>query len=168
MNQIYHSSNNNIEWRMNMNNKQRFNDIVKKTEDKKDKIGRAIIAFVSGGIVAIIGQAFFDLYNKGLNIEEKDAISLMLVSIIFITALLTGFGIFDKIAQKAGAGAFIPISGFANALTSSALESKSEGLIYGIGSNMFKLAGSVITYGIVSAYILGILRYIVLVIGGAM
>lgn len=149
-------------------NKQRFDDIVKKTEDKKDKLGRALIAFFSGGVVAIIGQAFFDLYSKGFNIEDKDAISLMLVTIIFITSLLTGFGVFDKISQKTGAGTFIPISGFANALTSSALESKSEGLIYGIGSNMFKLAGSVITYGIVSAYILGILRYFVLLIGGAL
>ena len=151
-----------------MNNKQRFKDIVEKTEDKKDKLGRALIAFVSGGIVALIGQMFFDLYSRGFNINEKDSISLMLVTIIFITALLTGIGIFDKIAQKSGAGTFIPISGFANALTSSALESKSEGLIYGIGSNMFKLAGSVITYGIVSAYVLGILRYIVLAIGGVL
>lgn len=147
-------------------NKQRFNDIVKKTENKKDKLGRAIIAFISGGIMAIIGQGFYDLYTLALKVEAKDAISLMLVSIIFITALLTGFGVFDKIAQKTGAGTFIPISGFANSLTSSALESKSEGLIYGIGSNMFKLAGSVITYGIVSAYILGIIRYIVHILGG--
>ena len=147
-------------------NKQRFNDIVKKTENKKDKLGRAIIAFISGGIMAIIGQGFYDLYTLALKVEAKDAISLMLVSIIFITALLTGFGVFDKIAQKTGAGTFIPISGFANSLTSSALESKSEGLIYGVGSNMFKLAGSVITYGIVSAYILGIIRYIVHILGG--
>ena len=151
-----------------MNNKQRFKDIVKKTEDKKDKLGRVLVAFFSGGIVALIGQTFYDLYNKSFNINEKDSISLMLVTIIFITALLTGFGVFDKISQKTGAGTFIPISGFANALTSSALESKSEGLIYGIGSNMFKLAGSVITYGIVSAYILGIFRYLVLVLGGAL
>lgn len=148
-------------------NKQRFNDIVKQTEDKKDKLGRALIAFISGGIVALIGQGIYDVYTGVFDIASKDALSLMLVTIIFITALLTGIGIFDKIAQKCGAGTFIPISGFANALTSSALESKSEGLIYGIGSNMFKLAGSVITYGIVSAYILGIVRYIVLLIGGA-
>lgn len=149
-------------------NKQRFNDVVKQTEDKKDKLGRALIAFISGGIIALIGQGFFDLYTKILNVSDKDGISLMLVTIIFITAILTGFGLFDKLAQKCGAGTFIPISGFANALTSSALESKSEGLIYGIGSNMFKLAGSVITYGIVSAYILGIFRYFVLLIGGAL
>ena len=151
-----------------MNNKQRFKDIVEKTEDEKDKLGRTLIAFFSGGIVALIGQVFFDIYSKFFSINEKDALSLMLVTIIFITAILTGFGLFDKISQKTGAGTFIPISGFSNALTSSALESKSEGLIYGIGSNMFKLAGSVITYGIVSAYILGILRYVVLVIGGTL
>lgn len=151
-----------------MNNKQRFKDIVDKTKDSKDKLGSALTAFFSGGIVALIGQIFFDLYNKILNINDSDSISLMLVTIIFITAVLTGLGLFDKISQKTGAGTFIPISGFSNALTSSALESKSEGLIYGIGSNMFKLAGSVITYGIVSAYILGILRYLVLVIGGAL
>ena len=81
---------------MNMN-KQRFNDIVKKTENKKDKLGRAVIAFISGGIMAIIGQGFYDLYTLALKVEAKDAISLMLVSIIFITALLTGFGVFDKI-----------------------------------------------------------------------
>ena len=148
-------------------NKQRFNDIVKDTEDKKDKLGRALIAFISGGIIALIGQGIYDLYIGVFNVAEKDALSLMLVTIIFVTALLTGIGVFDKISQKTGAGTFIPISGFANALTSSALESKSEGLIYGIGSNMFKLAGSVITYGIVSAYILGIVRYVVLLIGGA-
>ena len=149
-------------------NKQRFNDILKKTEDKKNKFCRALIAFISGGCVAIIGQLFFDLYSKIFEINDKDSLTLMLVTIIFLAALLTGIGVFDKIAQKCGAGTFIPISGFANALTSSALESKSEGLIYGIGSNMFKLAGSVITYGIVSAYILGILRYITLSIGGAL
>ena len=151
-----------------MNNKQRFKDIVSKTEEKKDKLGSALVAFFCGGMVALIGQAFFDLYSKAFGINEKDSVTLMLVTIIFISALLTGIGVFDKIAQKTGAGTFIPISGFANALTSSALESKSEGLIYGIGSNMFKLAGSVITYGIVSAYILGILRYLVLVIGGVL
>ena len=89
----------------------------------------------------------------------------MLVTIIFVSALLTGLGLFDKLAQIFGAGTFVPISGFSNSLTSAALESKAEGLIYGIGSNMFKLAGSVITYGIVSAYILGIIRYFIMFIG---
>ena len=85
---------------------------------------------------------------------------MVIVTIILITAITTGFGIYDKAAQYCGAGLFIPISGFANSLTSAAMEGKSEGPIYGIGSNMFKLAGSVLTYGIASAFFFGALRFI--------
>jgi stage V sporulation protein AC len=145
-----------------MNNRQRFIDIMKKTEDKKNKAGRAFIAFISGGVIALIGQAFFDFYNKILKLEESEAVSIMLVTIILISAILTGVGGFDKIAQKCGAGTFVPISGFSNALTSSALECRSEGLIFGIGSNMFKLAGSVIIFGVVSAYLFGLLRLVIM------
>ena len=149
-------------------NKLTYKNITDKNKVIKNKGKNALMAFIGGGCIALIGQGFYDLFFYVFNQDDKTASTLMLVTIIFITALLTGIGVFDKIAQKCGAGTFIPISGFANALTSSALESKSEGLIYGIGSNMFKLAGSVITYGIVSAYILGILRYFVLLIGGAL
>ena len=147
-------------------NKLTYKKVVDENKFSKNKIKRLFFAFVGGGCIALIGQGIYDLLFYVGNVNSKDSISLMLVSIIGITALLTGLGLFDKIVQPLGAGSFIPISGFSNALTSAALESKSEGLIYGIGSNMFKLAGSVITYGIVSAYILGILKYIVLSIGG--
>ena len=86
----------------------------------------------------------------------------MIITIILITCILTGVGVYDKIAKYLGAGIFIPITGFANSMCSSALESKTEGLIFGIGSNMFKLAGSVITYGVVSAYLVSLVRYIFL------
>ena len=85
----------------------------------------------------------------------------MVMVIVFAAALLTGLGIYDKLAQICGAGLFIPISGFANSLTACAMEGRSEGPIYGIGSTMFKLAGSVLTYGIVAAYTLGIVRWAV-------
>lgn len=147
-------------------NKLTYNNVVEKNKKVTNKTKNAIMAFLGGGIIALIGQGFFDIFVYGFKIDEKTSITLMLVTIIFISALLTGIGIFDKIAQYFGAGSFIPISGFSNALTSAALESKSEGLIFGIGSNMFKLAGSVITYGIVSAYILGIVKYVVLLLGG--
>ena len=146
-------------------NKLRYKNVVDKNKEITGKWKNALLAFLGGGCVALIGQAIYDLLIS-VNVDSKDALSLMLVAIIGISAILTGFGVFDKIAQHIGAGSFIPISGFSNALTSAALESKSEGLIYGIGSNMFKLAGSVITYGIVSAYILGILKYLILSIGG--
>ena len=124
------------------------------------------MAFLGGGAIALIGQGLFDIFFYLLGQNEKTSLTLVLVLVIFISALLTGIGVYDKFAQHLGAGSFIPISGFSNALTSSALESKSEGLVYGIGSNMFKLAGSVITYGIVSAYLLGVIKYFVLLIGG--
>ena len=147
-------------------NKLRYKNIVEKNKRITNKTKNAIMAFLGGGIIALIGQGFFDIFVYGFKLDDKTSLTLMLVTVIFASAILTGIGIFDKLAQYLGAGSFIPISGFSNALTSAALESKSEGLIFGIGSNMFKLAGSVITYGIVSAYILGILKYFVLLIGG--
>jgi stage V sporulation protein AC len=148
-------------------NKLSYKNIVDKVESK-GKIKRAALAFLGGAIIAGIGQGIYDLYFMVFSLDSDNALSLMLVTIIFFSALLTGFGIFDKIAQIFGAGTFVPISGFSNSLTSAALESKAEGLIYGIGSNMFKLAGSVITYGIVSAYLFGIIRYFIMLVGGVL
>lgn len=147
-------------------NKLTYKNAVDKNKMIKNKTKNMIMAFFGGGCIALIGQGFYDLFFYAFSLDDKNSLTLTLVMIILISAILTGFGIFDKFAQYMGAGSFIPISGFSNALTSAALESKSEGLIYGIGSNMFKLAGSVITYGVVSAYILGILKYLVLSIGG--
>lgn len=125
------------------------------------KVKNACIAFISGGFLAVVSQFLFFLFKSMFDLNKDTAVSLVVIVIIALTALLTGLGVYDKIAQHCGAGLFIPISGFSNSLASCALEAKSEGLIYGIGSNMFKLAGSVITYGIVSAYIFGMIRYVV-------
>ena len=95
-----------------------------------------------------------------LNVGQAEATAPMIITIVIVTCFLTGFGIFDKIAKIAGAGTFIPITGFANAMCSAALESKSEGLIQGIGSNIFKFGGCVITYGIVSSFVFGVIRYV--------
>ena len=149
-------------------NKLTYKKMIERTDKSNNKIKNIIFAFLGGGSIALIGQGIYDLFFYLGKLDSKTSLTLMLVTIIFVTALLTGIGVFDKIAQYFGAGSFIPISGFSNALTSAALESKSEGLIYGIGSNMFKLAGSVITYGIVSAYILGILKYFVFLLGGVL
>lgn len=142
-----------------MNEKQ-LKDTAKKHVPKQTKGKNAIVAFVSGGCVALIGQLLMDTYMNVFGFEKADAVSLMIVTIIFVTAVTTGLGVYDKVAQKCGAGLFIPISGFANSLTSSAMECRTEGPVYGIGSNMFKLAGSVITYGIVSAFVFGTIRFL--------
>lgn len=142
-----------------MNQKQ-LKDTAKKHEPQKHCVKHAMIAFVSGGIVGMIGQLIMLGYETFLGVDQKTAISMCIVTIILLAALATGFGIYDKAAQKCGAGLFVPITGFANSLTSCALEGKTEGLIYGIGGNMFKLAGSVLTYGVASAFVFGTIRYL--------
>ena len=121
-------------------NKLTYKNIVDKNMKIKDKLKRAIMAFVGGGSIAIIGQLIYDFYTLVIKTSAKDGITLMLVTIILVTSFLTGLGVFDKIATNFGAGSFIPISGFSNALTSSALESKSEGLIYGIGHAIYSVS----------------------------
>lgn len=120
---------------------------------------KVFIAFLFGGFLSIVGQLLFDVLL--LYFSKDNATILVTLSFIFTAALFTGLGVYDKVAKIAGAGLFIPITGFSNSLTSSAIECKNEGLIYGIGSNMFKLAGSVITYGIVSAITLSAITYLV-------
>ena len=120
-------------------------------------------AFIVGGLIGVFAEFLIQFYSKVLNISAKAASTPMIVTLLLLLQVfLTGFGVFDKIGQWAGAGTIIPITGFANSMTSAALEHKREGLVYGIGTNMFKLAGTVIVYGVVSAYIFGIIRYFVM------
>lgn len=134
--------------------------ISKKHAPKQHYIKNEIIAFLSGGTLAAVAQIVMMEIQKYFNIDKQMATSIIVVTVILITAILTGLGVYDKLAQHCGAGLFIPISGFANSLTSCAIEGKSEGPIYGIGSNMFRLAGSVLTYGIASAFVFGFIRYL--------
>jgi len=144
-----------------MMTKKEYLDFVNKEKKRQIKNKDLLIAFLYGGMIGIIGQLILNGYMYFFNLSFKEATTPMTVTMIFIACLLTGLGWFDKIAGHAGAGTFIPITGFANSMTSSAMESKPEGLVAGIGSNMFKLAGTVITYGVVSAYIMGVVRYVI-------
>lgn len=135
-------------------------DSSKKHAPNKHRLKNVLIAFFCGGCMGLISQCLMIIYENYFNMKMATAVSLSIATIIITTSVLTGLGIYDKIAQKCGAGLFIPISGFANSLTACAMEGRSEGLIYGIGSNMFKLAGSVLTYGISSAFVFGTLRFI--------
>lgn len=129
------------------------------------KIKNAFHAFLYGGVIGIIAQGVLEFFMNFYKINQEEATPMMIITLVLISCLLTGLGIYDKLAQKAGAGTFIPITGFANSMTSSALDSKSEGLVMGIGSNMFKLGGTVITYGIVSSALLGVIRYVITLFG---
>lgn len=141
-------------------NPKNIKDTAKKHAPDSHKNRNLLIAFVSGGVLAIAAQAVFQIYMSVFHVEKEASVSLTIVTIIIVSAVLTALGWFDKAAQKCGAGLFVPISGFANSLTSCAMEGKSEGLIFGIGSNMFKLAGSVLTYGISAAFFFGLIRYL--------
>lgn len=137
-----------------------YSKIIKRNQVKPNYIRNSIVAFLVGGTIGVIGQGLSDLYINVFNMSKDNANSLMSVTLILISAITTGLGIYDYLGQFAGAGAFIPITGFANSMTSAALEGKSEGITLGIGAGMFKLAGSVIVFGVVAAYILGTIRYL--------
>ena len=144
--------------------KQNYQKIIDKNTPKEKRLKNGIIAFFIGGIMGIIGQGLIDLYTNIFSISTKQASVFMIVTLIFIGCFLTCLGFFDKWVNAAKCGLIVPITGFAHAMMSAALEYKKEGMVTGIGSNMFKLAGSVIIFGVVSAYTFGLIR--LLLFGG--
>jgi len=138
-----------------------YKELTKRIIPSSFKLKKLIIAFIVGGIVGVIGQLLITFYSSFESISESTASNLMMVTLIFLSSLFTGLGFFDHLVSKFGAGLIVPITGFSHSTTSSAMEYRKEGLVYGIGSNIFKLSGSVILYGVVSAYIFGIIRYII-------
>lgn len=141
-----------------MNNKV-INKAKKESEPKRPILKNCIRAFFVGGTICLFAQILIQIFKNGFHYEKDYANTLAVTIMVFLGALLTGLGIYDRIGQFAGAGSIIPITGFANSMASSAMESKSEGMVLGIFTNMFKLAGSVIVVGIISAFIFGAIRY---------
>ena len=139
--------------------KKEYKKIVDRHKPKETRLINAIVAFVVGGIVGVIGQLLIDFYTSWLSIPTTDATAFMIVTLIFISCLFTALGFFDKWVTFAKCGLIIPITGFAHSMMSSGMEYRNEGPIFGIGANMFKLAGSVIVYGIVSAWFFGMIRF---------
>ena len=140
------------------------NNEYKKYVDKKTPnstiIKDVFFAFVIGGIICIIGQLISDGYTKmGLS-KELSAIATS-ITLILLSCILTGFGIYDRIAKYAGAGTIVPITGFANSVVSPAMEFKSEGLVLGLAAKMFVIAGPVLVYGIGASVLAGLYYYII-------
>jgi len=134
-----------------------FFNLVKKYTKKPNIFLNCMKAFLVGGTICLFGQAIQNFYLY-LHISKNSVGNLTVATLIVITCLLTGLGIYDNLGQWAGAGSSVPVTGFANSIASSALEHKSEGFIIGVGSNMFKLAGSVIVSGVVASFFIGILK----------
>ncbi len=139
--------------------KKEYKKLVDKKTPSSKLFTNCIKAFLFGGSICTIGQLLFALYEP-LNLGEELTGSAVSVTLIFIGVLLTGLNIYPKLAKHAGAGTIVPITGFANSVASPAIEAKTEGLVMGVGAKIFTIAGPVIVYGVVSAFVAGLWYWI--------
>lgn len=139
-------------------NEEKYKSIVDKYIPYIDKKTNYKRAFIMGGIIGLIGQLLIELFTNRFSYEIS--CSLMMITLIFISCLFTSLGFMDNLVKKYQSGLFLPITGFAHATCSASLDFKNEGFIKGIGSNFFKLSGSVIVYGTVFSYVFSLIRYI--------
>lgn len=134
-----------------------YNQLVEKHSPKSLMAQGLIRAFWVGGLICTLGQVFLEIGRGPMHMTNMAASTFSSTCIVFLTALLTGIGVFDRIGQYAGAGAFVPISGFANAMVSPAMEFRREGLVLGLGAKLFTIAGPVLVYGVSASVVVGIL-----------
>jgi len=134
-------------------------ELIKKHSPGSTIVKNSFLAFLFGGAICVLGQLLFNIYTS-LGCDEKLSGTLVTVTLIFIAALLTALGIFDKIARYAGAGTLVPVTGFSNAVVSEAMDSKSEGYVLGVGAKIYTVAGPVILFGILSGVIYGVIYYL--------
>ena len=124
----------------------------------ESKLAQGLLqAFLTGGRICCLGQGFIELGQRPLEMTVLTSTTFASMMIVFITAVLTGVGVFDKIGQYGGAGAFVPISGFANAMVSPAMEFRREGLVLGLGCKLFTIAGPVLVWGISASVVVGLI-----------
>lgn len=141
---------------MNMTN-QEYGKYVNSKSKPSPCWKNSLWAFCVGGLICTLGQALLEFYQSAWALEQEDAAAAVSVTLILLSAVLTGLGIFDKIAKHAGAGTLVPITGFANAVVSPALEFKSEGLVMGVAAKMFVIAGPVLVFGISASVVYGLI-----------
>ena len=141
-------------------NDKKYREYVDKKSPKPKYMKNIMWAFLVGGIICTIGQMINNyLISKGL--DEGDVATATSILLIFVGALLTGLGVYDKIGKKAGAGSIIPITGFSNSIVSPAMEHKSEGFVLGVASKMFTIAGPVLVYGFGSSILVGMIYLLI-------
>ncbi|CAK6481374.1 stage V sporulation protein AC [Peribacillus castrilensis] len=145
---------------------QEYQGIQKHRETKRPVVKNCIKAFLTGGLICLIGQFISTFYIYYFDFTDQTAGNPTVGTLIFITMLLTGFGVYDRMAQFGGAGTAVPVTGFGNAVISAAIEHRTEGLVLGVGGNIFKLAGSVIVFGVFSAFVIALIKTILIKWGG--
>lgn len=144
---------------MNYVTKQEYSKMVSATSQPSPIVKDVTLAFLVGGGICVLGQLLLTGY-KMTDLDLQSAKTMVSVTLIFLSAVLTGFGVFDRIAKFAGAGTLVPITGFANSIVSPAIEYKTEGQILGLGAKMFTIAGPVLVYGISASAIYGVILWI--------
>ena len=146
--------------KINEEQKQQYQEYVKQVTPTHNLLKEVGKAFLTGGLICVLGQF---LQNTGLNIgmDQKTASTWCWILLVLLSVLLTGFNIYPSIAKWGGAGALVPITGFANGIASSAIEYKKEGQVFGIGSKIFTIAGPVILYGVFTSWILGLIYWVI-------
>ena len=145
---------------------QKYQEFSKDREPKRPVFTNCLKAFLVGGIICSLGQALQNMYIKYFEFNEMTAGSPTSATLIIISVILTSLGVYDHIAQWAGAGTAVPVTGFANTISSAAIEHRSEGYVLGVGGNMFKIAGPVIVFGVFSAFLTAIIKIIFKELGG--
>lgn len=141
-------------------NKEDYKKLVKKHTPKEPKLRNVGVAFLVGGLIGLFTEILIFVIKHCFSVSVVVAGLITALIVIFLSSLFTALGFFDNLVNKCKCGLIIPTTGFAHSVASSALEYKKDGLITGLGSNFFKLAGSVILYGIISAFILVIVKVI--------
>ena len=137
--------------------------LVKDISPKSPILKDCVMAFLIGGLICAIGQLIMNGY-LALGLDKEKAGTAMSMTLVFISALLTGLSLYDNIAKHAGAGTLVPITGFANAISSAAIEFKTEGFILGVGAKMFTIAGPVIVYGVAASVVYGLICWVTTVL----
>ncbi|MGE5403547.1 MAG: stage V sporulation protein AC [Candidatus Saccharibacteria bacterium] len=144
-----------------------YQAFAKEREPKRPILLNCVRAFISGGLICLIGQFVQDFFIWNFNFTEKTAGNPTVAVMILFSVILTSLGVYDHIAQWAGAGTAVPVTGFANTIASAALEHRTEGYVLGVGGNMFKLAGPVIVFGVFSAFVIALIKTIIPLLGGS-
>lgn len=142
-------------------------ELIKKHSPKTTILKNSILSFIFGGLICVVGQLLMNLYSY-IGFDKKTTGILVTVSLIFVAALLTALGVFDKIARYAGAGTLVPVTGFSNAVVSQAMDAKSEGCVLGVGAKIYTIAGPVILFGLLSGVVYGVIYYIYGLVEGMM
>ena len=148
-----------------MMDEKKYAKLEKEISPKTPLMRNIIFAFLTGGTICLVGQFVSLFYMTFFDFTERTASNPTVATMIFFAMLLTGFGMYKKIAQFGGAGSAVPITGFGNAVISAAIEHKTEGYVLGVGGNMFKLAGSVILFGVFSAFVVALIKTILVKFG---